>query len=125
MPRGKASAKRLDAFDDAAEGEENLRVDTGKMTGEEEEENNKDDLIEKQVFTGLSGSSFTTQETILEMFWMNMEFLVAFTLDEQSQVYIETFAFYDSDEVQHVCDKIPLCELTNQESIEVKTDPKR
>lgn len=74
----------MDAFEDAAEGDEGLRVDTGKITGEEEEENNKDDLIEKQVFTGLSGSSFTTQETILEMFWMNMEFLVAFTLDEQS-----------------------------------------
>ena len=56
---------------------------------------------------------------------MNMEFLVAFTLDEQSKVYIETFAFYDSDDIRNVCEKIPLCELINFESIEVITDPKR
>jgi hypothetical protein len=83
----------------------------------------KDDLNEKQVFTGLLKESSSTQETILEVFWMNMEFLVCITLDEQNQVYIETFAF--GDEIQPICDKIPLCDLGSFESVECKTDPKR
>jgi hypothetical protein len=80
-------------------------------------------LNEKQVFTGLLKEESSTQETILEVFWMNMEFLVCITLDEQHQIYIETFAF--GDEIQPICDKIPLCDLGSFESIECKHDPKR
>lgn len=76
----KKGSKRV--FDEV---DKKLEQDTGKPTEDEGDENvNKDDLNEKKVFTGLLKEASVTQETILEVFWMNLEILVCVTLDEQN-----------------------------------------
>lgn len=83
---------------------------------EEAHEESLDNLNAKKVFTGLVKESAETEQPILEAIWMNMEFAVMLTQDEDNHILIELYTNcpkMDNDEeaigIKQFCETLELC----------------
>ena len=85
--------------------------------------NEKHDFTSQVVVTGLVHTSGKTQNTILQAFLMQGNFTVFLTISENSKICIEPFS--SLEEVEPICEKFELCEISEFEDIKIMTDPNR
>jgi|LakMenEpi03Aug12_release.lakeMendotaPanAssembly.Ray.scaffolds.fasta_scaffold146536_4 hypothetical protein len=80
-------------------------------------EDSLDNLNTKKVFTGLVKESSETEQPILEAIWMNMEFAVMLTQDEENHIFIEIYTNCPKMEdeealgITQFCESLELCTI--------------
>ena len=94
---------------------ENKKENIGMQPVKEETAEEKDGADDKadsklNAFTGLLQKEGRTQNTILQAFLMNGDFIVFITVDEDSKVYIEPFS--SADELEPICEALELCNIS-------------
>jgi hypothetical protein len=82
-----------------------------------------DDLNNRKIFTGLIKESGVTDQNIVELVWINMDYVAIFTSDEDNFLFLEVFTLNDGIHV--ATEKLKVCGLGNYENIKFKSDPTR
>lgn len=77
----------------------------------------------RKIFTGLIKESGVTDQNIVELVWINMDYVAIFTSDEDNFLFLEVFTLNDG--IQVATEKLKVCGLSNYENIKVKSDPTR